>query len=143
MNGLNRLILLASLAAFFVLSTVPALAQGTDVQPNAVSDQYRPDGLGGPDGPASVADIAEDAVEDIISKGGEADGAAAYEAALNAAREAGVDRETAEVVATEAVAEVSEPEITELPDTGGVSVFVLGAGLLVVGAGLLTRRLFT
>lgn len=140
---MKRLLLLASLATLFVLSAVPAFAQEARIQPDTAFDQYNAGGAGGP-GDASIAsDAAEDAVEVIISEGKEADGAAAYEAALNAAREAGADAETAEVVAAEAVAEVSEgPGITELPDTGGVSVFVLGAGLLVVGAGLVVRRLF-
>lgn len=140
---MKKLILLTSLATLFVMLAVPALAQEVDPQPDATTDQYGVPLPSGPGGPSLTSEqAAEDAVEDIISKGGEADGAAAYEAALNAAREAGADQETAEVVAAEAVAEVSEPEITELPDTGGASAFVLGAGLLVMGAGLLARRLF-
>lgn len=136
---MKRLLLLTSLAALFVLSSVPALAQETSTQPEAAFDQYGPGGLGGPD---QAADAAKEAVEDLVSKGKEADGAAAYEAALNAAREAGADAEAAEVVAAEVVAEVSEgPGITELPDTSGASVYILTAGLLI-GAGLLVRRLF-
>lgn len=146
---MKRLFFLASLAALFVLCTVPALAQEAEVQPDPAFDQYNNvDGLGGPGG-AAAADAAADAVEDIVSDGKEADGAAAYEAALNAAREAGADTETAEVVAAEAVSEVSEEptvaekyEIAELPDTGGAPTLILGAGLLVAGAGVLTRRLF-
>jgi hypothetical protein len=139
---MNRLILLTSLAAVFVLSTAPALAQDLNPQPGATTDQYGP----------TTADeaAAEEAVRDIVSKGQDVDGATAYEAALNAAREAGANQETAEVVAAEAVAEVSEvpeapeePEITELPDTGGASTFVLGAGLLMAGGGLLAGRLFS
>ena len=144
---MKKLILLVSLMTLFMVLAVPALAQEVEPQPDATADQYQPGGLGSPTTAAEAA--AEDAIEDIIGEGGEADGAAAYEAALNAAREAGVDNKTAEMVATEVVADVSEepgaseePEITELPDTGGAWAFALGAGLLIVGAGLLTRRLF-
>lgn len=134
---MKKLILLASLMTFFILSAVSALAQEVDPQPNATTDQYGP-------GPAADAEAAaENAVKDIISRGADDDGAAAYEAALNAAREAGTDENTAVVVAAEAVSDVSkEPEMTELPVTGGSSVFALGAGLLLVGGGVLARRLF-
>ncbi|CAN5567043.1 hypothetical protein BH24ACT21_BH24ACT21_11110 [soil metagenome] len=139
---MKKLILLASLMTFSILSIVPALAQEVDPQPNATTDQYGP-------GPADAEAAAENAVKDIISRGADDDGAAAYEAALNAAREAGTDENTAVVVAAEAVADVSEepeapeePEMTELPVTGGSSVFALGAGLLLVGGGVLARRLF-
>ncbi len=133
---MKKLILLASLMTFSILSIVPALAQEVDPQPNVTTDQYGP-------GPADAEAAAENAVKDIISRGADDDGAAAYEAALNAAREAGTDENTAVVVAAEAVSDVSkEPEMTELPVTGGSSVFALGAGILLVGGGVLARRLF-
>jgi hypothetical protein len=139
---MRKLILLTSLMALFVLSAVPALAQEGELQPNATVDQYGP-------GTADAEVAAENAVKDIIRRGADDDGAAAYEAALNAAREAGTDKDTAVVVAAEAVADVSkepetpeEPEMTELPVTGGALVFALGAGLLLVGGGILARRLF-
>lgn len=140
---MKKLILLTSLAMAFVLLAAPALAQELEPQPDTTIDQY------GPMAPDSEL-ASEEAVKKIIREGGEADGAAAYEAALNAAREAGANAETAEIVATKVVSEASDkpktsegPEITELPDTGGSSLFVLGTGLLGVGAGLLTRRSFS
>lgn len=133
---MKRITLLTSLVALFVLIAIPASAQEMDPQPDATLDQYTPD--------ATITEAAEEAVKDIIREGGEADGAAAYEAALNAADQAGADKETAEAVAAEVVSDVSEgPEITELPNTGGSPIFALGAGLLIVGGGLLTRRLFS
>ena len=195
---MKKLISLTSLATLFILFSIPALAQENDAQPDVATDQYPPDMV--------VAEAAaEQAVRNIVSEGGDANGAAAYSAALNAARETGVDEETAEVVAATAVADVSEepetnvpsgepgtsgspeepgtsrspgepgasgspgepeasgspgepeasgspgepeigepprkPDITELPDTGGGPAFVLGAGLLILGAGLLARRI--
>ncbi|MGB3634749.1 MAG: LPXTG cell wall anchor domain-containing protein [Rubrobacteraceae bacterium] len=130
---MRKLILLTSLMTLFVVFTVPALAQ--DAQPGATTDQY--------DTTVTSEQAAEVAVKGIIERGEDDDGAAAYEAALNAAREAGADQDTAVVVAAEAVSDVSnDSEMTELPATGGTSVFALGAGLLIAGAGLLTRRLF-
>lgn len=141
---MRKLILLTSLTMLFVTMTTPALAQESESPTDIVEEQYTPS----PVGPGTtIQSIAEDAVEGIVSQGQDADGAAAYEAALNAARDAGADEETAEVVAARAVAEVSESEaseteITELPDTGGASTLVLGSVLLLIGAGVLVRRLF-
>ncbi|CAN5590931.1 hypothetical protein BH24ACT22_BH24ACT22_01770 [soil metagenome] len=132
---MKRLSTLISLAAIFVLSTVPAIAQEVDVPPGATTDQYGPDG-------GALIELATNAIDDIISKGGDPNGAAAYKAALKAVKDAGADEETAKTVAAEAVADVSkEPEMKELPDTGGSAIYPLGAGLLVAGAGLLAHRI--
>ena len=155
---MKRLATLISLTMIFFLFAVPALAQETSPT-GAVAGQYGPS----EDAAAASVEAAIDAVEDLVGQeGGNVDGAEAYAAALNAAQETGVDEETAEVVAARAVAEVSEepvaskpvasekpeasgepaaskkPEITELPDTGGGSVFLLVGGVLV-GAGLFVR----
>lgn len=133
-SSMKKLTLLISLVTFFVLSAVPAVAQEAGLTSGATTDQYDPI--------IAVQDAADQAVRDIVNKGEDDDGAEAYAAALNAAREAGADQDTAEVVATEAVAEVSEkPDITVLPDTGGVSLLAVG-GAVLVGGGLLTRRIF-
>lgn len=148
---MKKIILMTSLMVLFVLSAVPAFAQEADVQPNVTTDQYGPD-------ITAIQSAADDAIQRIVENGGDTDGAAAYKAALGAARDAGADEATAETVATEAVADISEepetsgkekqetpdkkePEMTELPDTGGAMNFALGTGLLVVGAGLLARRI--
>lgn len=135
----KRTILLTSLVMILALFAVPALAQDTTFSSGAATDQYPTE-----DAAASSVDAAIQSVRDVIGEQGEdMKGAEAYAAALNAARDTGVDEETAEVVAAKAVAEVSkeleEPEITELPDTGGAPYSVLVGGFLVVG-GLLARR---
>ncbi len=48
--------------------------------------------------------------------------------------------EVAEVVESEAA---EDADVTVLPDTGGASLFTLGAGALLVGGGLLARRIFS
>lgn len=130
---MKRLTLLTSLATLFILIAVPVSAQEVDPRPDAALDQYSPGG--------TITEAAEEAVKDILKKGGEDNGAAAYEAALNAARQAGAGKETAEAVAAEVVSD--KYEITELPNTGGSPTFALGAGLLLVSGGLLARRLFS
>ena len=52
-----------------------------------------------------------------------------------------VDDEAEAVVAEVEAADAAE--VTELPDTGGASLFTLGAGALLVGGGLLARRIFS
>ncbi len=145
---MKRLSTLISVSMIFFLFAVPALAQETGSPLETATDQYGPDnGL-----TQESAEAAINAVQDLIGQEGtDVDGAEAYAAALNAAQETGVDEKTAEVVAAQAVAEVSEEpeeskepetskkrEITELPDTGGVPAFLLAGGILV-GAGLSLR----
>ncbi len=74
-----------------------------------------------------------EAVADTVAEGGDT------EAAADAAAEAGAGE-----AVTEAAVEAAEAEsdaITVLPDTGGASVFALGAGALLVAGGLLARRI--
>ena len=160
---MKRTVLLTSLIMLLALFAAPALAQDATLSPDATTDQYTAE-----DATLASENAAIQAVKDVIGEEGEdVEGAEAYAAALNAARETGVDEETAEVVAAEAVAEVSEgpklreepeirepevrepevrepevqkkPKITELPDTGGAPYSVLVGGALV-GGGLLMRR---
>lgn len=136
---MKRLACLAALAMTLSLA-MPALAQEQRYSSGSVTEeQYSPGAS-----ISSVKQFAKKAVEKAFEE--RESGTDAYEAALTAALEAGVDEVTANAVATEAVSEISEaPEgsatgLTVLPATGGVPWSLLGGGMLVC-AGLLTCSL--
>ena len=133
---MKRLACLAVLAMTLCLA-VPALAQEQDALSGSVTvDQYTQ--------AADANQLAKRAVEKAFEE--RESGTDAYEAALTAAREAGVDEVTATAVATEAVSEMpgtsegSGTGLTALPATGGVPWSLLGGGALVC-SGLLSRTL--
>lgn len=151
-------LLAASLAATVMLFGSPVLAQGPEATyrtapegGSASEEQYGGPPEGGVEegvtqaARAAAEDAAEAAMEDSE------DGAAAYAAALDAARNAGAEGAGADVVASQAVASTSGSgtsasgdedtyDIEVLPATGGASPLVPVAGALLVSGGLLMRR---
>jgi LPXTG-motif cell wall-anchored protein len=62
---------------------------------------------------------------------------------IAAGGDASVNAVTGEVVESGDNGDNGDTEAEELPDTGGASLFTLGAGALLVGGGLLARRIFS
>lgn len=108
--------------AMLVVSSSPALAQSS----SAAADQY-----GGHASGASVGDGIKDATEKA------AEGTKAVNAALSgtASPEASAPAVDSASNAPDRVA-----GLTELPETGGVSVLLPSIGVLLVASGLLVRR---
>ena len=107
-----------ALVAVFVLSA-PAMAQSASVgagQGSASAQQY-----GGGSGLSSDPALA-DGVQDVADNAGQ--GAEAANDALSGTRSP----------------DGSVAGLTELPETGGASLFLLVTGVLLVSAGLLFRR---
>ena len=122
-----------------LLLAVPVMAQSTGSSPVVGGEQYAP-GVPGGGTVSSVEGSLIQSVKDAVEERNP-DGADAYEAALEAAREAGADGATAQIVATRVVEETSD-EITVLPATGGWPFHVLAVGSLLLTAGVLVRRIF-
>ena len=148
--------LLAAMLAMVLAAAAPVFAQddititqGDDVQYNAVCQNI----IG------SIGDIDQDqdgtadavAVDDSAAAAEVAQeqgvGIAQVNACLNQADVDGdgfvevVEIEQVVVTTATATATVAATTTTVLPETGGASLFALGAGALLVGGGLLARRI--
>jgi LPXTG-motif cell wall-anchored protein len=83
------------------------------------------------DGDVDEADIA--VVEEEVACGCD----------VNGDGEVATSSAAASASASSSASSSSESGAAELPDTGGASLFTLGAGALLVGGGLLARRIFS
>lgn len=125
---MRKLMLLAAMLAMVLVAAAPAVAQDVQydndtqiVECTLLFGQYTDiDQLAAGDESeiAQEAGVSIEVVQNCIAAG---------EGAL-------VDLGTGEIV---------EGEEETLPDTGGASLFTLGAGALLVGGGLLARRIFS
>jgi len=132
-------------------SAEQAVGQVVDQHQSATGVQYgseTPPAEETPEAPVVEEKVVEaggtqeqaEAAASAVAEGGDA------EAAESAAAEAGADEAVAPAAASaaaSAAAEAAEEDagISELPDTGGISMLTLLAGALLVGGGLVARRI--
>jgi hypothetical protein len=91
--------------------------------------------IAGDDNNVGVGDVDGDgAVEDVAVDGVDNDGDGAVDEA---------DGTEAAAASSSAASSSAAAGTSVLPDTGGASLFTLGAGALLVGGGLLARRIFS
>ncbi len=166
-NELRKLMLMAAMLAMVLVAAAPALAQdavagdvdnSTDTTTtyinvdcsqvqDAAAAQYGGDAVAlGDAAAASVANelgISQEQVNACL--GGVAGGGDVTVNGVDDDADGVVD-EADEAAAAEAGAAAGDAAAaggtTVLPDTGGASLFTLGAGALLVGGGLLARRIF-
>ncbi len=122
------------------LGAVAAVTGGVDevVEDDAVEDDVVEEEV--------VVAPEEDAIDnDEDGVVDEADGTEVEVVETNAVDddEDGAVDEDGELVVVVAEEEVADEDAAVLPDTGGASLFTLGAGALLVGGGLLARRIFS
>ena len=127
------------------LGAVNAVNGGVDevVEDDAVEDDVVEDDVVEEEVVLAPAEDAIDNDEDGVVD--EADGTEVEVVETNAVDddEDGAVDEDGELVVVVAEEEVVDEDAAVLPDTGGASLFTLGAGALLVGGGLLARRIFS